>query len=261
MAVEWCGDRMYSQIRWWIIASKKLKPLKLSSHHSIEPLLIFSKLNLHFRKLAELLRKEKILYMHFPALAINGTPTTFRLFTPKAYDACQGVAYLIQNKFNATELIGSSMGRPVTATMAAQLMAGVGCGHPSTWMLSNNEVFDVDNFFADILPTLQPSAIAKTPKIKTEPFFKLEPTNRDAKQQSKPRAPVPLSKRSLFAEGEEGVESSFGNGDYVSDGDEIFGATSPLDDDCRTSSSASSSAMDASPVAQVPAAKRLRKGK
>jgi hypothetical protein len=73
---------------------------------------------------------------------------------------------------------------------------------------------------------------------------------------------VPLPKRSLFAEGEEDMDSAFGNGDYVSDGDEIFGATSPLDDDCRTSSSAaSSSAMETSPVAQAPAAKRLRKGK
>jgi len=228
-------------------------------------LLNISKLELflHFRKLSKLLRKGKVLYMHFPSLAINGAPTTFRLVTPKDYDASiGGVAYLIQNKFKAAALIGSSMGRPVTATMAAQLMAGVGCGHPSTWRLSNDEVFDVDNFFADILPTLEPNTIAKTPKLMAEPFIKLEPTDRDAKQQSKPRAPVPLPKRSLFAEGEEDMESAFGNGDYVSDGDEIFGATSPLDDDCRTSSSAaSSSAMETSPVVQAPAAKRLRKGK
>jgi len=119
-------------------------------------------------KLMERYGHEKVIYMHFPALARNGPPTSFHLTSPKDFDVDKGVAYVILNKFKADKLVSSGMPRPVNPALAAQLMAGVaGCGHPSTWVGEEKEdAWDADEFLAEVAA---PTHATKAPKIKLEP--------------------------------------------------------------------------------------------
>ena len=110
---------------------------------------------------------DKAIFLHFPALARNGPPTSFHLTSPKDFDVDKGVAYVILNKFKADKLVSSGMPRPVNPALAAQLMAGVaGCGHPSTWVGEEQEdAWNADEFLAEVAPT----HATKAPKIKLEP--------------------------------------------------------------------------------------------
>jgi hypothetical protein len=173
------------------------------------------------------------IFMHFPALARNGPPTSFHLTSPKDFDVEKGVAYLILNKFKADKLVSTGMPRPVTQAEVVQLMAGVaGCGHPTTWVREEDDAWDAD----DLLDSF-------APKIKLEP-------NHESHNGGK-------LKRALFHHNEMDEDDFNLKADSESEID--FGD----DDNERFSSSASSSsssAMSTTPAAQKgKAGKRLRK--
>ena len=124
-----------------------------------------------YRALAKL-PSEDVRYMHFPALARNGPPTTFQVTSPKDNDSSIGVWYVIQNKWGAKDLVGTSMPRPVTAAQAAQLMAGTGANPPSQWV--QQAAFDLNTFMAAVLPVKTESKAA-FPRFKKELLSPVKP--------------------------------------------------------------------------------------
>jgi hypothetical protein len=184
----------------------------------------------------------KVLFMHFPALARNGPPTSFHLTAPKDYDIKKGVAYVILNKFKAESLLSSGMPRPITLAEVIRVMAGVpDCGHPASWVRGEDDAWDAD----ELLDSFEPEAMSKAPKIKLEP-------NHAFHNEGK-------LKRALFNHNEMDEDDSVVKAG--SDSEIEFGD----DDNERYSSeslasSSSSSAMSTTPAApKVKAAKRLRK--
>ena len=181
---------------------------------------------------------DKAIFLHFPALARNGPPTSFHLTSPKDFDVDKGVAYVILNKFKADKLVSTGMPRPITQAEVVQLMAGVaGCGHPTTWVRDEDDAWDAD----DLLDSFVPMNMAH--KIKLEP-------NHESHNGGK-------LKRALFHHNEMDEDDFNLKADSESEID--FGD----DDNERFSSSASSSsssAMSTTPAAQKgKAGKRLRK--
>jgi len=167
MVAKFSFDRMFFVKIWKPISGKH----NVNGHEYFGFLVdIFTSFHVIYSKLGTM-PSEDIRYMHFPALARNGPPTTFQLTSPKDLDSSIGVWYVIQNKWGAKFLIGDSLPRPVTAAKAAQLMAGTGANPPSQWV--QQAAFNLDTFMADVLP-VKTEAKAAFPRFKKEPLNKVK---------------------------------------------------------------------------------------
>ena len=109
--------------------------------------------------------------LHFPALMRNGAPTFLQVSQLKPGDMSRGFGFLITNVYNAKTIFENAVPRPVSDSAAAQLMAGTGVGHPSTWPGRSLSEFNVDQFLNFVTP---PRSTAPSYPETLDDFQKIE---------------------------------------------------------------------------------------